>query len=136
MIQMMKKLVNNSITKYIFFGGLTTLVNLVTYYILRNFIELTINCSNILSILCAIIFAYFVNSQYVFNSKANTFKSKTYEFIKFTTARFSTMLIEIVGVYIMATSIGINDMLSKILIQIIVLILNFIFSKLFVFTIN
>ncbi len=125
------KFYNNDIIRYIFFGGLTTLVNLISYAILRNLMDYKV--ANLISIVVAILFAYFVNSRFVFNSKARRLKERFQEFIKFISARISTMIIELVGVYIFVDIININDMLGKIIIQIIVLILNYGFSKLLVF---
>lgn len=126
-----KKLYSNSIFRYIFFGGLTTLVNLISYSFLRNIINF--NTANIISIIIAILFAYFVNSRYVFQSVASNYKEKTEEFMKFIGARISTMVIEVVGVYLLVNLLKINDMYGKIIIQFVVLVLNYIFSKLMVF---
>lgn len=125
------KLYDNNIIRYIFFGGLTTLVNLITYVILRNLMDY--NIANFISIVLAICFAYFVNSRFIFKSIANTLEERTKEFFKFIAARFSTMIIELVGVFIFVEIIVLNDMITKILIQFLVLILNYIFSKLIVF---
>lgn len=121
----------NDIMRYIFFGGLTTLVNLISYSILRYFMDY--NLANFISIVLAILFAYYVNSKFVFKSKAKAKTQKLYEFMKFISARISTMIIEIVGVFIFVDVIQTNDLVGKFLIQFIVLILNYIFSKLLVF---
>ncbi|NLJ89591.1 MAG: GtrA family protein [Clostridiales bacterium] len=126
-----KKLYRNNILRYIFFGGLTTLVNLVSYTILRAFIDY--NLANFISIVLAILFAYLVNSKFVFNSKARTINQRVSEFIKFITARLSTMVIEIVGVFVFVDILGIHDLIGKFIIQFIVIVLNYIFSKLLVF---
>lgn len=126
-------LYNNRITKYIFFGGLTTLVNICSYFALRTFVNLKVNIANTISIIIAILFAYIVNSKYVFMSNCNNIKEKLHEFIKFISARISTMIIEIVGVYILITLFSFDDMVSKILIQFVVLVLNYVFSKVIVF---
>lgn len=125
------KLYTNKIIRYVFFGGLTTLVNLITYSVLRIYIDY--NIANFISIILAILFAYFVNSRFVFESNTSNFKEKLNEFVKFIGARASTMLIEIVGVFALVDLIGIDDMVSKLIIQIVVLVLNYIFSKLIVF---
>lgn len=127
------KICNNRIVKYIFFGGLTTLVNIFSFFLLRNFSSLSVNIANIISIIIAIIFAYLVNSRYVFETICKNKTDKLEEFIKFVSARISTMLIEVVGVYMLLEIFKINDYVSKVLIQFVVLILNYIFSKLIVF---
>lgn len=128
------KCYHNRILRYIFFGGLTTLVNLGVYYFLRLTFNLNINVANLISISGAIVFAYFTNSRFVFQSKANGLKQRLSEFVKFVSARLSTMAIEIGGVWLMASVMHINDYAAKFVIQFIVLALNYIFSKLLVFT--
>ena len=56
----------NDVVRYVFFGGCTTLVNLVCFYILWNLCHLNLNIANVISIIAAIIFAYIVNSKYVY----------------------------------------------------------------------
>ena len=68
----MKKLIttlyNNSVIRYVFFGGCTTLVNLASFYLLRR-ADVEINIANLISIILAILFAYAVNSRFVFQAK-------------------------------------------------------------------
>lgn len=124
---------NNDVLRYIFIGGCTTLVNLVSYYVLRMTTSLNLNVANVISIAAAILFAYFANSSVVFRSKAGTLKEKFGEFVKFISARLSTMVIEVGGVWLMADVMKINDYIAKFVIQFIVLVLNYFLSKFFVF---
>ena len=124
---------NNETLRYIFFGGLTTLVNLVVYRVCRVLFHFSVDAANITSIILAILFAYFVNSRLVFQTKADTFREHFQEFVKFLSARASTMLIETFGLKLMVDVIHMNDFLGKVLIQVIVMILNYVFSKLLVF---
>lgn len=125
---------NNRILRYIFFGGLTTLVNLLMYYGLRLLFGMNINAANVISIITAILFAYYVNSRFVFETKAEGFSQHFAEFSKFISARLVTMAIEVGGVWLMADVLHIHDFIAKFVIQFIVLVLNYIFSKLLVFT--
>lgn len=125
---------NNDVLRYIFIGGCTTLVNLVSYYVLRKTTSLNLNVANVISIAAAILFAYFANSSVVFRSEATTLKEKFGEFVKFISARLSTMVIEVGGVWLMADVMKINDYIAKFVIQFIVLVLNYFFSKFFVFS--
>lgn len=124
---------SNPVLKYIFLGGCATLVNLVSYYILRMTTNLDINTANVISVCLAMLFAYFTNSKFVFESQAVGFKEKFHEFCKFISARLLTMVIEVGGVWLMSDVMHINDYVAKIIIQFIVLVLNYIFSKIFVF---
>lgn len=128
-----RALYENDMVRYVFFGGCTTLVNLVSFFILRHAgVELTI--ANIISVILAIIFAYLVNSKYVFQDKCETLRDHIRPFCKFISARLVTMVIEVGGVWLLVEAAGMMDMAGKFIIQFIVLILNYIFSKFFVFT--
>lgn len=125
---------NNDVLRYIFFGGCTTLVNLGCYYALRLLTPMDMNVANTISVAISILFAYFVNSRFVFLSNAVNFSQRFSEFCKFVGARLSTMVIEVGGVWLMADFMHINDLIAKLIIQFIILVLNYIFSKFLVFT--
>lgn len=125
---------NNDVLRYIFFGGCTTLVNLVCYYALRLFTAINMNVANTIAVAISILFAYFVNSRFVFKSEATSFRQHFGEFTKFVSARLSTMVIEVGGVWLMVDFMHINDLIAKFVIQFIVLALNYIFSKFLIFT--
>ncbi|MBD5554234.1 MAG: GtrA family protein [Roseburia sp.] len=125
----------NDVLRYIFFGGCTTLVNLACFYILRRTTRIPRDIVNTISVVAAILFAYFVNSRFVFESRADNFKDRFKEFVKFISARLSTLIIEVGGVWLLVGVLKLNEFLIKtIIIQIIVLVLNYIFSKFLVFT--
>lgn len=134
MKMIIKRLYENSVIRYIFFGGLTTLVNLGTYWFLRAAFDMNLVIANIISVAAAILFAYFANSRFVFQSKTETLKEGFQEFVRFVTVRLSTMVIEVGGVWLLADVIRIDDMVAKVLIQFVVLALNYVFSKFLVFT--
>ena len=121
----------NHIIKYVVFGVLTTLVSWGSFYLLRRFAPfINENIANIISIVLAVIFAYIVNRIFVFKSKE---KNIIKEFLAFCSARIVTMIFEAVAFYIFASLIGINEMIVKVAVSIVVVILNYIFSRLFVF---
>ena len=127
------KFYENDVIRYIFWGGCTTLVNLLSFYIMRA-MGIPLMSANVISIILAILFAYVVNSKYVFQDKCETLKDHVQPFCKFVSARLVTMVIEVGGVWLLVSVIGLNDMIGKFLTQFIVLILNYVFSKFFVFT--
>lgn len=132
-IEIEEKILSIEIVLYIFFGVLTTLVNIGFFSLLTYTFNLEENLSNIIAIIIAVLFAYFTNKGLVFNSKASTCKEKTIEFLKFMLGRAFTMVIELVGFYLMFNIIGIKKLISKITITILVIILNFFISKFFAF---
>lgn len=130
---LIKKFCTKEIILYGIFGILTTLVNIAVFYILTHFILLEENLSNAIAIVLAVLFAYFTNRKLVFNSTASTVKEKLYEFGKFILGRAFTMIVELVGFFLMFNIMHIQELISKILISIIIIILNFFISKFFAF---
>ena len=133
MKQLIKKLYASSVVRYVFFGGCTTLVNLISFYVLRK-LRVGLNIANVISIILAILFAYVVNSRFVFQDKCQTLADHIRPFCKFISARLMTMVIEVGGVWLLVAKLGMNDMVGKFATQFIVLILNYVFSKFFFFT--
>ena len=133
MKQLIKKIYASSVVRYVFFGGCTTLVNLISFYVLRK-LRVGLNIANVISIILAILFAYVVNSRFVFQDKCETLADHIRPFCKFISARLMTMVIEVGGVWLLVAKLGMNDMVGKFATQFIVLILNYVFSKFFVFT--
>ena len=107
--------------------------NLVCFFVLRK-CGLELNIANLISIITAILFAYVVNSRFVFQDKCETLRDHFRPFCKFISARLVTMVIEVGDVWLLVEVCKMNDMVGKFITQFIVLALNYIFSKFFVFT--
>lgn len=127
------------IINYLIFGVLTTIVNLVIKYILlftilnpTNAFELQV--AIIISWIAGVLFAYFTNRKFVFESKN---ENKLKEFISFVVARISTLLLEMFIMWFFVTLLKLNSDLYVVIFtlvsQVAVVIGNYIFSKLFVF---
>lgn len=130
----MKKLLdlykrNKEIINYIIVGGCTTVVSVVSYYLFRLFISDYLICT-VLSWIVSVLFAYVTNRIFVFESKA---KNIIVEFSKFVFSRVLSLLSEIAVMAFLVQLIHIDDKISKIIVQFIILILNYLFSKLLVF---
>lgn len=123
---------DKKVLRYIVAGGCTTLVNFVSFFILRHLLNIQLNISNSISIVLAIFFAYGINKIFVFESKTRP-EDTLQEFLDFIGVRLVTMLIEVGGVALLYNGLRMNDMIAKIIVQIIVLILNYVFSQAFVF---
>lgn len=126
---------HEEIFNYLIVGGLTTLVSLITYYgsVLtflnpNNAIELQV--ANILSWICAVTFAYITNRIFVFKSKS---KEVVKEITSFVSSRILTLLLDMGIMFLFVTILHLNDKIMKLVVQVIVTVLNYIFSKLFVF---
>ena len=123
------------IINYIIVGGLTTCVSLLTYYlltftILNPNISIELQIATIISWIISVLFAFFTNKKYVFESK-NKFNFK--EITSFILSRLSTLLIEMLLMHLFVTVCKYNDKIMKIVVQIIIIILNYLLSKFLVF---
>ena len=123
------------IISYLIVGGLTTIVSLATYYLLvytilnpKEAVELQI--ANIISWIASVTFAYFTNRKYVFKAKEKiSFK----EGINFYLSRVSTLLLDMLMMYIFVSVLRFDDKIIKLIVQIIVIVLNYVLSKFIVF---
>lgn len=115
---------------YLLFGVLTTVVNIMAYYVLVRFFRINYIISNIMAWILSVLFAYITNRWYVFESKNNNF---FYEMISFFSARLVTGLMDIILMWVLVDNNILDDFIAKIIVNVIVIILNYIFSKLFVF---
>lgn len=120
---------NKEIINYIIVGALTTLVSILSYYLFRFIIKNYVILS-IISWICAVSFAYITNRIFVFESKNENIIT---ELSKFFSCRLLTLGLEVSLMTLFVSGFHINDMISKIVLQFVILVLNYILSKLFVF---
>lgn len=133
MLELIKKCLKNDKIRYLIAGGCTTLVNLITFFLLRVFTTIDRNVCNVIAICMAIAFAYFANKFFVFRTKAGGVTQVIGEAVSFVGARLISMAVEILGFAILCDSFRLSEPMSKFLVQFVVLVLNYLFSKLFVF---
>ena len=119
--------------RYLIFGALTTLVNIVAYSILYYVFHINNATSNIIAWIIGATFAYITNKLYVFNSKVNTKIELLKEILYFYGCRLLTLIIDEAIMIVTVDKFGWNALLMKIIANIIVIILNFIFSKILIF---
>ena len=125
-----------SVLLYLIFGVLTTFVNIVVYYILFNHVLLSNILSNGIAWVAAVIFAFITNKIWVFKSKSLEIEQVIKELIAFFSARLSTGLLDMAIMYVGVDLLKVNSIYSKIISGVVVVILNYIFSKLFIFRKN
>ncbi|HIS90668.1 MAG TPA: GtrA family protein [Candidatus Faecisoma merdavium] len=135
---MLNKLLNlykkyKEIINYLIFGVLTTLISIVTYAIFTKVFHIDYLISNVLSWIIAVLFAYITNKIYVFESKS---KKNIKEITSFFFFRVVSLIIEMIILYIFVDILHIDDLVTKIIAQIIVIVSNYVFSKVFVFNKN
>ena len=120
------------ILMYLFFGGLTTVISIAVFAAFYEGIKLNESVANVISWICAVLFAYVTNRTWVFNSQAKG-NAIVKEMISFFGGRLSTLLIEEVILIVFITLLSFNGMIVKIAAQVVVLVLNYVISKIFVF---
>ncbi len=132
LIKLIKKVCTKEVMFYAIFGVLTTVINLGVFYVLSNLLHWNENLSNVIAIVIAVLFAYFTNKDLVFHSEAKTLKAKWKEFAKFISGRAFTMIIEWLGGALLFLT-PMPQMISKLIVTVVVVILNFFISKFFAF---
>ncbi len=130
--ELIKKVCTKEVIFYAIFGLLTTIVNIGTFALMTKILKWNENISNVIAIILAVLFAYITNKDLVFHSQAKKIKEKTKEFIKFIAGRAFTMVVEFVGCYLMF-KLPIPEIISKCIITVFVIVLNFFISKFFAF---
>ena len=114
---------------YVFFGGLTTLVSLGTFWVADRVLSLNEHIANIVSWIVAVLFAFVTNRRFVFEAAG----SRWAQLVKFYGGRLTTLGIEELMVLIFITWEGFVSMAVKLAAQVVLLVLNFVVSKWFVF---
>ena len=127
---------------YLIFGGLTTVVNWLVYTVfaygllvpvLGGYDTERIMVSNVIAWIVAVLFAYWTNRTFVFCSQVHGALEMWKEFAAFVSARITSFLVESLLLFLMVDWLAINDLVSKLLISVVTIVLNYIFSKLWIF---
>ena len=135
MVQKIKNLVqkHRDILSYLFFGGLTTVVNYLVYLPCYNLLNLSAAVSNAIAWAVAVAFAYLTNKPFVFRSHDWSMKTVVPELTKFVTCRIGSGLLETGILFLCVDLLAWNGNVWKLITSVLVVILNYIASKLLVF---
>jgi len=118
---------------YLIFGGLTTLTNIVAYIVFARVFHMELVAANGTALALSILFAYITNKIFVFESRTETWKEGLQEFVSFIVCRLATAVLDMFLMYVTVTVFGFYDLLMKVIVNIVVIVLNFVFSKLVIF---
>ena len=127
-----KKIQNKDFFRYIIGGGIITLVNIALYTILV-FTRIKVHWANLIAIIVAKILGYFINKYYVYQSKSNDIKSIEKEAGKYVIARGFTGIVDYFSTVVLIELCNYPKYLTKYFITAIVVVLNYILGKYFVF---
>lgn len=122
-----------SVIFYITFGVLTTIINLVLYWLFYDVLKVSNILSNIIAWFGAISVAFLTNKNLVFGSSSWERKTVLREFAKFIVARLATGGVDLLFMFVTVDLLGWNGLIMKMLANVIVIILNYILSRLVVF---
>jgi len=144
-----KKLLNREAVSYLFFGVLTTVVNYVVFHVMYHTVlgGKGSLAANFVAWVAAVVFAYVVNKLFVFESKSWAWQVLIREVPSFVAARVASFGIEEAGLFVSESLLGLNTvtvlalgsfcvdgvMASKLALSVIVVVLNYFFSKWFIF---
>jgi putative flippase GtrA len=125
--------IRKEIFNYLVFGVLTTLVNIIIYAFLTKLLHIDYKTSTTVAWVAAVLFAYITNKVFVFQSASFEWKYVAKEFSSFLGFRFLSYLIDIGSMILLVGYLMTDDLLAKIFANIIVVIFNYVASKLFIF---
>lgn len=144
------KIFNREVLSYLLFGVLTTVVSIITFYIpdklfsaisYQGVVHYVLHAaknyayieSNVISWVCAVAFAFVTNKLFVFESKAKDSGTVLRELSSFVGGRLATLLVDTGLMFLLVSVLSVSTLVSKILVQFIIVLLNYFISKIFVF---
>ena len=133
MEKILRKLLTREVIVYIVFGVLTTVVNFIAFYLFNDLMKLHYLWANALAWVVAVAFAFVTNKQFVFESRSWAWRTTLREAVGFTGGRVLSLLLEQGGLLLFVELIHMQEMIAKIILAVVVVIVNYVFSKLWVF---
>ena len=129
-----EKLWNNTeLVSYLFVGVATTVVNYIVYYLATRVLSMGVMAGTWTAWVAAVAFGYVANKAFVFHTHCDSALALLREAAGFFSMRLVSLGMETVLMYLTVTVLGLNDLVMKLVINIVVIILNYVFSKLFIF---
>ena len=135
MIAKIRKLISKywDVLSYLFFGGLTTIVNFVVYFPCYHWLGISAAVSNVIAWVVAVAFAYLTNKPFVFKSHDWSLQTVGPELVKFVGCRIGSGVMETTIIFVAVDQLGGNGILWKVVTSVLVVILKYVASKLLVF---
>lgn len=118
---------------YVIFGALTTAINILVFYLCNDILQIDYKFSNVSAWFMSVLFAFITNKLIVFESKNKSKKETTKEVISFFLARIISLIIDMLLMIMLIDIIKIDSFISKVIVNIVVVIINYILSKFLIF---
>ena len=134
--KIMNKLLNKETISYLFWGVVTTIVNIAVLYVCKHFLGIEVWLGNIIAWIVAVLVAFISNKLFVFESKSMIPAVVLKEATAFVIARLFSFAFDEAFMVISVYTLGMNELIAKIIANIVVVIINYILSKLFIFKKN
>lgn len=134
-LKYIKRLISNNaaLINYVFFGVLTTIVNLLTFWLFNSVFNQNYLLANLIAWFVSVLFAFFTNKYFVFKSHTKGHYAFIKEFLLFIWMRVLSGIFDMGSMYILVSMLKVNGNLAKILTQFIIVVLNYVFSKTVIF---
>lgn len=136
-----KKYLNRETVSYLFFGVLTTAVNFLVFHLCDKvlaqdvlFKDKNYLLSNVVAWTAAVLFAFFTNKLFVFKSRGVGIKKLAFEFSAFIGARLFSLGVDEASMFLLVSVLAVDKLLSKLTVQVLIVIINYFFSKFFIFS--
>lgn len=124
---------HKEILLYVFFGGLSFVVSIVSYYLFSEVLQFDQLLANILSWIFAVSFSFITNYIWVFERTEKTLKKFFVQVWKFFIGRIFTLVVEELILILFVKVLLLPNMIIKVVAQIIVIVLNYLISKIYIF---
>lgn len=124
---------NTELVAYLFAGVATTVVNYVVYFAATRMMGMGVMAGTWTAWVAAVAFGYAVNKAFVFHTHCESLMALAREAVSFFAMRLVSLGMETVLMYVTVELMGLNDLVMKLIVNIVVIILNYVFSKLFIF---
>lgn len=118
---------------YLFFGFCSLVINIIGYWLFSEMLKLSTTISNAGAWILSTTFAYATNRKWVFSETASGLKEISLEATKFFAGRIATLIIEGVLLYVFIDLLNYPNMIIKVLVSVVVIVLNYVFSKFWIF---
>ena len=118
---------------YLFWGGVAFFLSMALFYLFANVMDFYEQIANTFSWIICVLFTYFTNRTFVFKSKSTGISGMGKEFISFIGARLATLVLEKGILFVLIDLLARNNMIAKFIGQVVVIVSNYILSKLWIF---